>query len=242
MNGLNPPVLLTPGQQVTFSVRFAPQSAGNFSGSVSITSDASNPSLSVPLSGTGTAIPPGQLAVSPTSINFGNVTVGQNAQQNGTLTASGNSVTVSSYNLVGAPFAISGLSLPVTIAAGQHVQFTMTFTPTGNGVVSGSVTFNSDASNSPTVETLTGTGVPPAQHSVDLSWTASTSNNITGYNIYRGIKNGGPYGKINSVLNASTQYSDTTVSNGVTYYYVTTAVNSSNEESGYSNQTTAVIP
>jgi centrosomal CEP192-like protein/ASPM-SPD-2-Hydin domain-containing protein len=242
MSGLNPPVLIAPGQHFTFSVNFAPPSASNYSGNVSITSDALNPNLAIPLSGTGTAVPPGQLAVAPTTMNFGNVTVGSNAQLNGTLSATGSSVTVSSDNVIGSAFSFSGLSLPVTIPAGQHVQFTMTFTPQGNGGVSGSVSFSSDASNSPTVESLTGTGVPPATHSVGLSWTASTSNNIIGYNIYRGVKNGGPYGKINSVLNASTQYSDTTVSNGVTYYYVTTAVNSSNEESTHSNQAVAVVP
>jgi fibronectin type 3 domain-containing protein len=142
----------------------------------------------------------------------------------------------------GSAFSLSGLSFPVTIPAGHQVQFSVKFTPTANGVVSGSVTFTSDASNSPTVESLTGTGVPPAQHSVSLSWTASTSQNVIGYNIYRGVQSGGPYSKINSVLNASTVYTDTTVVDGQTYYYVTTAVDSSNQESAYSNQAQAVIP
>jgi Abnormal spindle-like microcephaly-assoc'd, ASPM-SPD-2-Hydin len=242
MNGLNPPAQLTPGQHLSFSVTFTPQSAGSASGNISITSTASNPNLGIPLTGMGTSVPQGQLTVAPTAMNFGNVMVGSDSQLNGTLTASGNSVTVSSDNVIGSAFSISGLSLPVTIPAGQHVQFTMTFTPKGNGTASGSVTFGSDASNSPTVESLTGTGVPPAQHSVNLSWTASISNNVSGYNIYRGVQSGGPYAKINSVLNASTQYSDTTVVDGTTYYYVTTAVNSSNEESVKSNQATAVIP
>jgi hypothetical protein len=170
------------------------------------------------------------------------VVVGTNSQQTGTLTASGESVTVTSDTLNGSAFAVSGISFPVTIPAGQHVQFTVTFTPATTGAASGSVSFTSNASNSPTVETFTGNGTPPPQHSVNLSWTASTSQNISGYNIYRGVKSGGPYSKINPVLNASTLYTDTTVADGQTYYYVTTAVNSSNEESTYSNQTTAVIP
>jgi fibronectin type 3 domain-containing protein len=89
---------------------------------------------------------------------------------------------------------------------------------------------------------LTGTGAPPPTHTVSLSWTASTSQNIIGYNIYRGGTSGGPYSKINSVLDPSTLYTDSAVVDGKTYYYVTSAVNSSNQESGYSNQTTAVIP
>jgi hypothetical protein len=242
MSGLNPPLLLTPGQHYTFTVTFAPPSTQNYSGSVSIVSNASNPNLAVPLSGTGTPVPQGQLTVSPTSIDFGNVAVGTNAQQNGTLSASGTSVIVSSDNVSGSAFAVTGLSFPVTIPAGQHVQFAVTFTPPGNGVASGSVSFASNASNSPSIETFSGTGTPPPQHSVNLSWSASTSQNIIGYNIYRGVKLGGPYSKINSVLNASTLYTDSTVVDGQTYYYVTTAVNSSNEQSAYSNQTTAVIP
>jgi len=35
---------------------------------------------------------------------------------------------------------------------------------------------------------------------------------------------------------------DSTVQNGTTYYYVTTAVDASGDESVYSNQATAVIP
>jgi hypothetical protein len=237
------PQVLTPGQHYTFTVTFTPPSTGNYAGNVAIVSNASNPNLSIPLSGTGTPVPQGQLAVTPTTMAFGNVIVGTNAQLQGTLTASGASVTVTSDTLTGAAFALSGLaSYPIVIPAGQNAQYTVTFTPPATGAASGSLSFTSNASNSPAVESLTGTGTPPPQHSVSLSWTASNSSGVTGYNIYRGNTSGGPYSKINSVLNASTLYTDTTVVDGQTYYYVTTAVNSSNEESGYSNQTQAVIP
>jgi Abnormal spindle-like microcephaly-assoc'd, ASPM-SPD-2-Hydin len=242
MSGLNAPLLLTPGQHFTFTVTFTPPSTGNYTGGVSIVSNASNPNLSIPLSGTGTPVPQGQLAVSPTTIAFGNVIVGTNAQQNATLSATGASVTVSSDSVTGSAFAVSGLSFPVTIPAGQHVQFTVTFTPAGTGATSGNVSIASNASNSPTIEAFTGTGTPPPQHIVNLSWTASSSQNIIGYNIYRSVTSGKQYSKINSVLNASTLYTDSTVADGQTYYYVTTAVDSSNDESAYSNQTTAVIP
>ena len=242
ISGLNPPVVLTPGQHYSFTVTFTPPSPGNDAGSVSIVSDASNSNLNIPLTGTGTSIPAGQLSVAPTTLNFGNVIVGTNSNLQGTLSATGASVTVTSGNVNGAAFALSGLSFPVTIPAGQHAQFTVTFTPPGTGASSGSISFASNATNSPTVESLTGTGTPAPQHSVNLSWTASISPNITGYNIYRGVKSGGPYSRINSVLIASTVYTDTTVVDGLTYYYVSTAVDSNNQESTYSNETTAVIP
>src|SRR5580700_9853693 len=103
------PVVLTPGQHYTFTVTFAPPSTGNFSGNVAIVSNASNPNLSIPLSGTGTPVPQGQLSVSPTTMAFGNVIVGTDAQLNGTLTASVASVTVNSDTLNNPVFALSGL-------------------------------------------------------------------------------------------------------------------------------------
>ena len=65
---------------------------------------------------------------------------------------------------------------------------------------------------------------------------------VVGYNVYRGGTSGGPYNKINSALDGSTAYTDSGVLAGQTYYYVTTAVDSTGAESVYSNQVTAVIP
>lgn len=81
-----------------------------------------------------------------------------------------------------------------------------------------------------------------APHTVTLNWTASTSSNVTGYNVYRGTLAGGPYTKLTASPIVGITYTDTTVLAGLTYYYVTTAVNSSNVESGYSNQAQAVVP
>ena len=79
------------------------------------------------------------------------------------------------------------------------------------------------------------------QQSVMLTWVESTSS-VVGYNVYRGAQSGGPYTRINSVLEASTSYVDYTVQSGCTYYYVVTAVDSNGLESAYSNEVVAVIP
>ena len=81
-----------------------------------------------------------------------------------------------------------------------------------------------------------------AAHTVNLSWDASTSQHVVGYNVYRGGNPNGPYTKINSTLDPNTNYSDSTIQGGQTYYYVTTAVDNQGVESAYSNQTEAVIP
>ncbi len=79
------------------------------------------------------------------------------------------------------------------------------------------------------------------QHSVNLNWNPSTSQ-VMGYNVYRGSTAGGPYAKLNSSLDPSTAFTDSTVASAHTYYYVTTAVNSSGVESGYSNQVQVAVP
>jgi uncharacterized repeat protein (TIGR03803 family) len=81
-----------------------------------------------------------------------------------------------------------------------------------------------------------------AAHSVDLTWDASNSQNIVGYNVYRGPSAGGPFTKINSVLDPNTSYIDGTVQGGQTYYYAATAVDNMGVESDYSNLGEAVIP
>jgi hypothetical protein len=243
VSGVTTPITLTPGQSTSFSVSFTPESAGSFSGSVSITSNASNSNLTIPLSGTGTAQSQGTLSVNPTTISVGNVTVGTSGTQTGTLSASGASVVVSSVSVGGSEFVVSGLAFPVTIPAGQSVGFTVMFTPQSSGVASVSASFTSNTANSPTVATLTGTGIAAPVHAVTLSWNADTSPNVIGYNIYRSSNGAnGNYVRINSGLDANTSYTDSSVTDGQTYDYETTAVNSNNEESARSTPVSAAIP
>jgi hypothetical protein len=241
ISGLNTPLTLTPGQTTSFTVTFTPQSSGNFGGSVAISSNASNPNLSISLVGSTAGAAQGQLTVSPTTINVGNVTVGTSGTQTGTLSAAGATVVVSSDNVGSSEFSITGLTFPVIIPAGQTASFTVTFTPQASGVASVGVSFASDASNTAT-GTVQGTGVAAPAYTVSLSWNASTSPNVTGYNIYRRTGTSGGFTKINSALNATTSYVDTAVTDGKTYYYETTAVNSSDEESAPTSPVAAAIP
>jgi fibronectin type 3 domain-containing protein len=76
---------------------------------------------------------------------------------------------------------------------------------------------------------------------VDLDWDPSSSV-VDGYNVYRSTFTGGPYAKLNQGLVLDTTYADSTAQRGTTYFYVTTAVDSANVESGYSNEARADIP
>ena len=237
--GLSLPVTLTAGQSLTFSGIFAPQNTGAVTGSISVISNASNATLTISLSGTGTAA--GLLTVSPATLSFGNVTVGTGKSLTGSLSATGASVTLSSGSSSSTEFVISGISFPLTIAAGQSASFTVKFTPQGSGIASASVTFASNASNTSAVGSLTGTGVAAVQHQVALAWNASTSS-VVGYNVYRGALMAGPFTKINAAPIAITGFTDTAVTAGQSYFYLTTAVDSDGGESTYSNEVAATIP
>jgi hypothetical protein len=176
------------------------------------------------------------LTVKPSSMNFGNVVVGSTVSMNGTITAM-DPLTISSASWNGSGYALSGITFPLMLSAGQSVPFTVSFTPPGGGTSTGTVSFLSDGVNSPTSTTLTGSGI----HNVDLTWNLNQTQ-VAGYNIYRALQSGGPYSKLNSSLKTGTTYSDRNVQAGQTYYYVTTAVSANLVESSYSNQATAVIP
>ena len=240
VSGLSLPTTLSPSQSATFTVTFAPASAGSASGTLAVVSTATNSTLNIALSGTEMA--QGQLSVSPASLSLGNVVVGASSSLDGTLEATGSSVTISAASSNSNEFALSGISLPTTLTASQPTSFTVTFKPATVGAASGTLSFLSDAANSPTTQAVTGTGTAAPQHSVALSWDASNDSGVVGYNVYRGSVSGGPYSKIDSALEAGTAYTDITVTAGETYYYATTAVDGSGGESSYSNQAQAAIP
>jgi hypothetical protein len=236
----NMPVVVAPGQSATLTITFAPTAGGPASGTLSVVVQGVTDAVTVPLSGNGVA--PGQLSVSPPAMNFGSVAVGSSKDLTGTLTAGASNINVSSASWSGQGYSVSGITFPVTIQASQSTTFAVTFAPQVAGTSSGSVSFVSDASNSPTAETFTGTGTQVTQHSVDLSWSPSIDP-VQGYNVYRGTTSGGPYPtKLNSSPLPGTSYTDSTVQSGTTYFYVATAVDANFLESVYSNEASAVIP
>lgn len=239
VGGISLPVTLSPGHSVTFATTFAPQAAGTFSGSISVSSSANNSTLAIAQSGTGTS--GGSLGLSPATLSFGSVPVGSTKTLGATLTAKGASVTVKSGSLSSNEYSISGLSLPVKLSAGQSVNFKVIFGPKSSGTANATLSFATGTSNPAAQASLQGSGASGTQHSVKLTWKASTSK-VSGYNVYRGTKSGGPYSLITSALDSGTSYNDASVQAGVTYYYVVTAVNGSGQESVDSNQAKAAVP
>jgi hypothetical protein len=183
-------------------------------------------------------VPAGQIAVSPSTIDFGKVAVGKKKSQKGTLTAGDSSIAVTSADWSGPGYSISGITFPVTVPAGQSVHFEVSFAPQTTGNAPGKIKFITNAENS-TRAALAGSGVRP--HSVTLSWRSANAE-IAGYNIYRAPGPEGPYTRINSKPHPIPTFTDTSVDAGLTYYYMATSVNKHGRESKYSNQIRVEIP
>jgi hypothetical protein len=127
----------------------------------------------------------------------------------------------------------------LTLASGG----TVSGTPTTSGTFSFTAHVT-DSSSSPTSASanLSIATSAASSHSVMLNWTASPSPGVTGYNVYRSTVSGSGYAKINSSVVSGLTYTDATVVNGVTYYYVTTSLNASGDESSYSEQVQMIVP
>jgi hypothetical protein len=239
-SGIALPMVLSAGQTTVLSIVFAPTTAGAVNGTISVASDATNSPVVVAATGTGVQA---SLTASPSTLNFGNVTVGTSSAAQ-TITLSNNGTAAASISQVvisGSGYTMSGITLPTSLAAGASTSFTVQFAPTAAGSVAGNVTVTSNTPNSPTLVGLSGTGTAVVAHSVSLTWTASTST-VVGYNVYVGSVSGGPYVLLNSLPNASMSYTDNTVVSGTTYFYVVTAVDASGMESVVSNEVFVTIP
>ncbi len=245
ITGISLPLMIGAGKQATFDVVFSPKAAGTLSADVSIMSDLSSSPSMVSLSGTGMAAT-ALLTSTSSSLNFGTVALGKSGALSATLTNAGNSsITVSKVTVSGARYSASGVSAGLILAPGQSATLDVAFSPLAAGVLPGSVSVASNATNSPETISLSGDGAqtasPAVSHSVQLTWTSSTSA-VAGYDVYRSEVSGGPYTKLDSSIVATDSYTDSNVLAGQTYYYVVTSVTSAGVQSADSTQAVATIP
>ena len=146
-----------------------------------------------------------------------------------------------------------------TTNGGPYTQLAQLAAPTSNGYTDSSVTNGTayyyvvsslnaageSANSAQASATPNAPSVPPAAPTnltatpgdtqVSLTWSASSG--ATSYNVKRSGTSGGPYTQI--AASTSTSYTDTALTNGTTYYYVVSAINSAGE-SANSAQVVAV--
>jgi hypothetical protein len=77
----------------------------------------------------------------------------------------------------------------------------------------------------------TGLTVVPGIGRVFLTWNENREGDLAGYHVYRAMKSGGEPNRLTGKPINRTTYSDTSVRQGMTYYYTVTAVDKSGNES-----------
>lgn len=82
----------------------------------------------------------------------------------------------------------------------------------------------------------------PGVHTVTVTWNASSTSGLAGYNVYRSTTSGGPYSRITSTPTTALQFTDSAVTAGKTYFYVVTAIGGNGVESVTSNEMKATVP
>jgi len=127
-----------------------------------------------------------------------------------------------------------------SVVAGGNCTIGITFTPSLAGAETASITFTDNAGSGPQSVALSGTGA----HDVILTWTASTTSGVAGYNVYRGTTSGGESATpLDPTPIAGTAFADANVVAGQTYYYLVTAVAADGtEQSPGSSEVSATVP
>lgn len=244
ISGTVSPITGGSGTTVTLSgptsVTHTTDSSGNYT-----FTGLSNGTYAVTPSHTGYTFSPSTQAATVNGANVSGINFTTSVQNSATYSISG---TVSpTAGGSGATVMLSGAAgaTTVTNTSGNYIftglaNGTYTVTPTDTGYTFSPVNQNVTIIGT-NLANVNFTATPQRAHSVALSWNASSSI-VSGYNVYRSTVSGTGYTKLNSSLDLALAYTDSTVQNGTTYYYVTTAQDSSGNESPYSNETQAIIP
>lgn len=171
------PYNVAPGQTGAVTVTFAPASAGNFTNNVIFAGNGGASTNQV----TGTGIAPGQIAVTPGSLNFGVLVTGTTAQASFTVSNTGGASLTGNAS-ASLPFAVVSGS-PFALAGGASTNVTVSFTPLVVANFTNNVIFASTGGNSTNQTTGTGVtagqiAVSPANLDFGLIATSTTSQQV----------------------------------------------------------------
>jgi hypothetical protein len=86
----------------------------------------------------------------------------------------------------------------------------------------------------------TGLAATAGDSTVSLDWDDNSEPDFDGYNVYRSETFGSGYTKLNGSLLTNSSYTDNNVINETVYFYAITAVDTSANESVYSNKVSAI--
>ncbi|MBI4870382.1 MAG: choice-of-anchor D domain-containing protein [Candidatus Riflebacteria bacterium] len=190
----NPPALpktVEPGGETALTVVFSPAAVGAVAGALTIGSNGVNGTQTVAFSGTGTGA---VLAVSASSVGFGDVRVGNSATRTFLVTNTGNvNLNVNTLASSSARFAVTTPTLPLTLAPRATRTVYVRYSPAALGASSGTLTFGSNALAPVPTVAVSGRGIGavavvspasltfgtvPVGTSAERSLTVSNSGNV----------------------------------------------------------------
>jgi hypothetical protein len=156
----------------TVSIAFKPSATGTRSATLNFSDSAGNSPQSVALSGVG--VTAGSATVSPSSIGFGSIVVGQTSSSRMVVLKNLGSaaIAVSSKTIAGAnpgDFAITSNSCGTSLGASASCDINLTFSPTAAGARSATLSIADGATNSPQTVALSGTGTPAPTATITIS-------------------------------------------------------------------------
>ncbi len=180
------------GGSCTLTVSFAPTSTGTITGTVTVTDSATGSPQTAGLTGTGISGGP-SVTLSPTTLTFPTQLYHtSSAAQNVTLTNSGTGkLTITSFTLTGTnPGDFSQTNTCGTsVAAGASCTISITFTPLAKNGRTASLSISDNATGSPQMVALSGTGTIVEFSTSSLAFgnqgvgTTSSSQTVTVTNV-----------------------------------------------------------
>jgi hypothetical protein len=168
------------GANCTVAVTFHPTASGTRTGSLVVTSTATNSPTTVALSGTGASAGSATLAANPTSLAFASTTVGS-ASASQSVTVSNTGSAAATVSAVAAAGDYTQTNNCGQLAAGATCTVSVTFHPGAAGTRAGSLTVTSNAANSPLSVALSGTGTAASSTNLALNKPTSESSHTQTY-------------------------------------------------------------
>jgi hypothetical protein len=167
------------GETCVLTVTFQPMATGTRSGTLSLSSDASQVPLTVALSGVGAE---GTLTVTPGALAFGGVDVGFSEQLTVTLLNTGSAAVTGISGAIGGvnagDFAVTVPCSVTTLAPRQSCAETVTFTPAAVGARAATLSVASSDPNGAAVVALGGTGLEGGSFVLTVDGGSSASETV----------------------------------------------------------------
>ena len=239
ITGIFLPVVIAHGTSESFTISYRPKSERPTEGQVRVFTSIGDEPLVVRVRAS-TGASQAELTASESNVDFEDVAIGSIGHREVSLKNSGNrDVKIAGISVSGAGFGVSGAGA-VNLGPGQQVLVDINFAPKSLGRQGGSLKVSDVEGESLLEIPLAATGAPSSQSSIRLNWEDSPAS-ATGYAVYRAADPSGPYTRIASEV-PSSEYIDTGLAAGRTYYYVVTALDADQTESEYSIPISATVP